>query len=48
MDAAVAQSHAHSSLHEKKVIWLACQMEKREKKVMKVGGKLLCEEYIKY
>lgn len=32
-----AQSHPHISLHAKKVKWLARQINKREKMVIKVG-----------
>jgi hypothetical protein len=39
-----AQSHPIASLHAKKVIWLAHQMKKQEKKAMKVGGKMTLRE----
>jgi hypothetical protein len=36
----------NSGLRAKKVIWLARQMEKREKKSMKVGGEKTSEKFI--
>jgi hypothetical protein len=39
-----AQRNSNTSLHAKKVIWLARQKKKVEK-IMKVGGMFPCEEF---
>ena len=40
MKSSQLESQPNTSLHEKKVLWLARQMKEREKKAMEVGGKM--------